>query len=178
MGACAYHNEGVEDFAAPASPAPLAWKQRLQSPRALAAVLAGAIAGGAITGGYWRFSVKPKLEAAQKLYNATMDMWALYDLQMESKKSAGTYANGLDALLAKAKDGRALKTRLAGHVDLNTITIVGDAEKFKVELNILDADRTLIKIHGPLDRSIWGGTAAAPLPEASSSNDAGAPVNR
>ena len=33
---------------------------------------------------------------------------------------------------------------------MNTLTVVGDANKFKIELNVLDADRTLISVKGPI----------------------------
>lgn len=139
----------------PASPAPSSWSQRLFAPRNLASMAAGLVLGSALVGGIWWFYTKPRVEAAQKIYDATMDLWVLYDLQLASKRSTGAYVNGLDALLATTKDGPALKTRLAGHIDLNTAAIVGEAAKFKIELNVLDKDRTLVKIKGPIDELIW-----------------------
>jgi len=163
----------MEDLAAPTP------RQRLLSPRAPVAVAAGLVVAAAVCGGIWRFSVKPAVEASVKIHAATMDMWALYDLQMARKRSVGVYANGLDALLATTKDGPALKARMAGYIDLNTAAVVGDADKFKVELNVLDEKRTLLKIKGPIGERLWTGKVAAPLPEASSSSDGlGAPVGR
>jgi len=137
------------------------------------------VVGGVIAGANWQFRVKPQLEASRKIYDATMDMWTLYDLQMRNKESTGGYINGLGALLATGEDGPALKARMAEHVDLNTIAVVGDDEKFKIELNVRDKDRTLLKIKGPIARYVWTGTVAAPLPEASMSSDGmGAPIRR
>lgn len=142
-------------------PVPRTWRQRLLTPPSFLSIAAGLAVGAAITSGIWWFYTKPKVEAAHKIYDATKDLWALYDLQMENKRSSGVYINGLDALLATTKDGAALKARMAGHVDLNTVTIVGDAEKFKVELNVLDKDRTFLKVRGPLGKLLWPGTADA-----------------
>ncbi|OGR98236.1 MAG: hypothetical protein A2V88_16050 [Elusimicrobia bacterium RBG_16_66_12] len=169
----------MEDLAAPAPAAPLTWRQRLLSPRTLASIAAGFVVGAAITGGIWRFHTKPRVDAARKIYDATMDMWALYDLQMAAKRNSGAFVDGLDALLATTKDGPALKARMAGRVDLNTAAVVGDAEKFKIELNILNRDRTLLRIRGPIGRYLWARKTAAPPPETSaSSGDMGAPIAR
>ncbi|MEK7384240.1 MAG: hypothetical protein AAB262_13260 [Elusimicrobiota bacterium] len=163
----------------PDVPIPLTWRQRLLRPPAFSSMAVGLVLGAAIAGGHWWFQVKPRVEAARKIHDATMDLWTLYDLQMANKRSSGIYVNGLNALLATTKDGPALKARMAGHIDLNTVAILGDADKFKVELNILDANRTLLKVKGPIGRYLWTAAAAAPLPEASSSSDGmGAPIGR
>lgn len=167
--------EVMEDLA---SPAPLTWQQRLLAPRTLAALAAGLLMGGALTAGIWYFQTKPQLDAAQLVYDATMDLWSLYDLQMASMKTSGTYRSGLDALLKTAPDGAALKARLASHVDLNTIAVVGDAEKFKIELNILNKDRTLLKVKGPIGKYMWTAQAARVIPEHVAGTDDGAPIAR
>ena len=56
----------------------------------------------------------------------------------------------LAALLSVSPDAAALKARLAANADMNTLAVVGTADKFKIELNVLDPERTSIKIRGPV----------------------------
>jgi len=144
----------------------------------LARIAGGILLGCAVSGAVWVGSVKPRIEAAQKRYDTTMALWTLYDLQLANKKATRAYANSLDALLASAKNGSALKARMAASLDLNTVAVVGDAEKFKLEANVLDPERTLIKIKGPIAGRTWSSAPALPLPEAPSSSDIGAPIAR
>ncbi len=115
--------------------------------------VAGAVAlGAAAAATWWRFSIAPKRALVQKRYQATMDIATLYGLQLSYKRARGTYANDLASLLSVDPDGAALKASLGANTDMNTLTVVGDANKFKIELNVLDPDRTLIRIKGPIAR--------------------------
>ena len=167
----------ADSMTEPSSPPPT-WRRRLAHPRTLAAMMAGVVAGLAVAaGGWWRY-LRPQREIAQIRYDTLQDLMSLYALQVAHHKSAGTYANSLDALLAGAKDASVLKARLAKHVDLNTVTVVGNAEKFKLEVNALDGERSLIKVKGPVAPR-RPSKPRAPLPEPSSaSQNAGAPVGR
>ena len=174
----AFHNDDMDDLAAPV-PVPQTWRRRLVSPRSLMGMAVGLVIGCAVLGGVWRTYMRPQRETAQRRYDTTMDLWALYDLQMTHKLVLGTYANGLDALLATSRDGPALKARMAGHLDLNTVAVVGDAGKFRLEANVLDSERTLVKIKGPIMERMRPAAPAPTLPEASSSSsDMGAPIGR
>lgn len=118
----------------------------------LLAVAGGVALGSAAAAAWWRFSVVPERALVRKRYQSTMDIATLYGLQLSYKRARGTYANDLASLLSVDPDGAALKASLAANVDMNTLTVVGDANKFKIELNVLDSGRTLIKIKGPIAR--------------------------
>jgi hypothetical protein len=126
------------------------WKQRIFHPLALKKLAIGVAVGLPIAAAYQHLRIKPQLEANQKRYQATIDVAKLYALQISYKKVRGTYANDLDSLLAYAPNGAALKANLAANADLSTLAVDGDKVKFKIELNVLDADRTPIKLQGPL----------------------------
>lgn len=177
-GARAFHNGFMADSMTEPSSPPPTWRRRLAHPRILAAMLAGIAAGLILAAGGWRWYLRPRREIARIRYDTLQDLMALYALQVAHHKSAGTYADNLDALLADAKDAAALKARLAKHVDLDTVTIVGNAERFKLEANALDGERSLIKVKGPV-MPRRASKPPAPLPEPSSApQDAGAPVRR
>ena len=159
-----------------ASPPIPFWKQRLTGKRPLLAI-AGAAALGAAAAGLWqRAVVAPKRALSDRRFHSTIDIAKLYALQVSYKQARGAYANDLSALLSIAPDGAALKADLAANVDMNTLAVVGDAEKFKIEVNVLDDDRTLIKIKGPIAPRV---AAAAPLlrTQAPPMNADGAPIS-
>jgi hypothetical protein len=126
------------------------WRKRVLHVNSLKSLAIGIVVGLPIAAGYRRFRIQPQLEANQKRYQATLDVAKLYALQISYKKVRGTYANDLDSLLAYAPNGAALKADLAANADLGTLAVDGDKDKFKIELNVLDADRTPIKLQGPL----------------------------
>lgn len=128
---------------------PLTWKQKMTHPRTLGAIALGVLVGAAGAAGGWYVWLKPQRELARLRYDAMMDVLKLYDLQVKYKQARGAYANDLESLLASSGDKEALRARLALHVDMNTIAVVDQGEKFRVEVNVLDKDRTLMKIKGP-----------------------------
>jgi hypothetical protein len=139
------------DAPQPAPPGRLAFAlQTLRSPQGLATIAGGALLGVAIFAATYFVFLKPARDLAQRRYDAQMAMLELYDLQIAHKRAAGAYANDLGALLRLSPGGAALKAKLNATTDPATLTVVGDAEKFKLEANVRDAERTLIKIKGPL----------------------------
>ena len=127
----------------------LTWRQRLTHRSTLMAAAAG-LAVGALgaAGGYYVW-LRPQRALAQLRYDAMNDVLKLYGLQTDYQKAHGAYANDLETLLAFSGQRDALWQRLASHVDMNTIAVVNEGAKFRVEVNVRDADRTLIKIKGP-----------------------------
>jgi hypothetical protein len=140
------------DSAQPAAPAPAPSKlASLASPKALK-ILAISIALGVGSFAATYFLVYgPARATAKRRYDAQMAMLKLYDLQTAYRAARGTYAGSLEELLASSPEGPALRAELAANADINTLTVVGDEEKFKLEANVLDSERTLIKIKGPLE---------------------------
>ena len=140
--------------------------------------LAGGLAlGAAAAAAWWHVVAAPQEALVQKRVQATLDISRLYGLQLSYKRVKGTYANDLGSLLLIDPDGAALKARLAANVDLNTLAVVGDADKFKIELNVLDPERTLIKVKGPV--APRGPAAAPPVlqTQAPPMNADGAPIS-
>jgi hypothetical protein len=161
----------------PEAAAPLTFKQRFLLPKNLALLAAGLAVGavGAALG--WQAWLKPQRELAEKRFNTLKDVTTLFGLQLQYKAANGVYANDLDSLLTLAPDRGAFKTRMAEHLDVATLAVVGTADKFKIEANVLDKERTLVKLKGPIATPP---PREAPKlnPEASSAAgpDAGAPV--
>jgi hypothetical protein len=122
----------------------------MRSPATLRLIVAALAVGAAASGAGWWFWLKPQLDVARLRSETTADVLTLYGLQMRYHQRKRTYANDLDSLLALEPDGAARKARMNGHLDLSTLAIVGDATKFKIEANVLDLQRTLIKIRGPI----------------------------
>ncbi len=98
---------------------------------------------------YWTAELKPQLDLAQKRFESHTAMMRLFDLQKTYLEAHGAYANDLDALLAGAPDADKLRETLKNSVDINTLVIRGDDKRFRIEANILDPDRTLVKFRGP-----------------------------
>jgi hypothetical protein len=136
---------------APSSPSPFAkLKRSLVEPRTLFYVALALALGAAGTGITWRFYLKPIRAVAETRYRAQAGLIRLYDLQVAYRKANGAYANDLDTLLMSAPDGAQLREKLKASVDLNTLAVVGDANRFRLEANVLDPERTSVKIRGPL----------------------------
>jgi len=138
--------------ATPEIPVPqrLSWQQRLFTPALFKMLLAAAALGAATAGAAWWAWLRPARDAAAMRAATVDDVLALYGLEMRYAKAKGSYASDLDTLLTLTPDGAQRKARMAGHLDLSTLAIVGDARKFKIEANALDAERTLVKIKGPI----------------------------
>jgi len=139
----------MEENTPPSSPL-ARLKASLRDTRALiivGLVLAVAAAGSAV---YKKVVLKPELALATMRYEAQMGLMRLYDLQMEYRKGHEAYANDLEALLATAPDGAQLRDKLKASTDISTLAVIGDADRFRLEANIRDPQRTLVKIRGPL----------------------------
>jgi len=98
----------------------------------------------------WYLYLAPIQADAIKLSETVIDISNLYGLQMRYKESNKSYANDLETLLAMTPDREAFKARLARNVDMTTLAVVGDAKKFKLEANVLDRERTLVRLRGPV----------------------------
>ncbi len=128
---------------------PTPWKERLAN-RGIALGIGAGLAFGVLGAGLgWRVWLKPQRDRANLRYESMNDVLKLYGLQTAYKAAHGTYADGLGALLSAAPDRDAIRARLAAHVDMNTVAVVAAGAKFKIEVNVLDGNRTLIKIKGP-----------------------------
>ena len=142
-------NVAMEENTPPSSPL-ARLKASLSDTRALVIVglvLAGAAAGSAV---YKKVVLKPELALATMRFDSQMGLMRLYDLQMEYRKSHEAYANDLETLLATAPDGAQLRDKLKASTDITTLAVIGDADRFRLEANIRDPQRTLVKIRGPL----------------------------
>ena len=126
------------------------WKESLFSAATLRLMIGALALGTAAAGAGWIFWLKPRQDDARLHFDTAADVLALYGLEQRYKQAKGVYASDLDALLAQEPDAAARKARMGVYIDLSTLTVVGDAQKFKIEANVLDAGRTLIKIRGPL----------------------------
>ena len=134
-----------------ATPSPFAQVLRkLREPRTLGSIALALALGAAGAGVYWQLALKPMRAVAATQYQSHIALMRLYDLQVAYGDANGRYANDLDALLMSAPDGAQLREKLKGCVDLNTLAVVGDANGFKFEANVLDPSRTSVKIRGPM----------------------------
>jgi hypothetical protein len=124
--------------------------QKLRHRSTLAKLAGVLVLGAALGAGGWYVKIRPLLQVNRMRHESTLDIARMYGLQLSYKKQNGVYANDLDALLSAAPDRAALKANLVKNVDMTTLAVVGDARKFKIELNVLDADRTPIRVRGPI----------------------------
>jgi len=152
-------------------------KRRLNEARGW--LMLGACALVGLAGAFaWRQMVLvPDQALVHKRYQSTLDIARLYGLQLSYKRAHGTYANDFASLLTVAPEAAELKASLASNVDMNTLTVVGDADKFKIELNVLDGQRTPIRVKGPVaERKPAAGQAALLAPAPPPMNADGAPI--
>ncbi|MEK7233743.1 MAG: hypothetical protein AAB268_08000 [Elusimicrobiota bacterium] len=127
-------------------------KERFSDPRTLS-IIALSLALGAVGAGIgWHIYLKPIRAVASTRYQSHLCLMRLYDLQMAYRTAHETFANDLDTLLAAAPDGAQLREKLKATVDINTLAVVGDATRFRLEVNILDPERTSVKIRGPVGK--------------------------
>lgn len=139
----------MEASTQPATPAAPSLKDRLTPGVARAIAASLLIVAVVLIAGGWLFYVKPQnVEFAQRS-QAHRSLMKLFDLQTAYHQVHGTFANNLDSLLAAAPDGPQVREQLKTCVDINTVAVVGDAERFKLEINVLDGRRTPMKIRGP-----------------------------
>jgi hypothetical protein len=126
-------------------------KHALTEPRTLYIVAAALALGAAGAGVGWKLVLQPARAIAVVRYQSHLGLMKLYDLQLAYHGAHGTYANDLDTLLASEPDGARLRAQLAASMDINTLAVIGDANRFRLEANVLDPQRTSVKIRGPLD---------------------------
>lgn len=113
----------------------------------------GLLAAAGLTGNYL-LAVKPEFERTRLRAEAQMDLLRLEELQLAYRKRYALYAADLEALLRSAPDaGAALRSSLKAHTHLDTLVVAGDAEKYRLEANVRDPERTLLVIKGP--RPAW-----------------------
>jgi len=136
--------------AAAAAPPRPHWKETLLAPRSLKLICGALALGAAVSGGAWKLWLQPQRDLAERRYATSLDVAKLYGLQKRYYRLKGVYANDVDSLLALEPDGAALKARMGEHLDLATLTVVGNAKQFKIEANVLNPERTLVKIRGPI----------------------------
>ena len=121
--------------------------QRLLTPGFLMLALGCGAAG---TAAGWALWLKPQQTIAERRYQTHQALMRLYDMQMVYRAGRGTFANDLDSLLASAQDGAKVRAILHANADEGTLTVTGDAQRFRLEANVLDPERTVIKIRGPM----------------------------
>lgn len=122
------------------------WKE----PRTLFFVALALTIGAAGAAVGWKVYLKPVRAIADIRYQSHLGLMRLYDLQVAYHGAHGAYANDLDTLLASSPDGAQLRAKLAATMDITTLAVIGDAERFRLEANVLDPQRTSVKIRGPL----------------------------
>ena len=127
-------------------------KRVLSERRSKLALAIAASLGLAGIGAFQKFYLKPQRAIADIQYQSHLGLMRLYDLQMAYHGANGAYANDLDTLLMSAPDGAQLREQLKASVDINTLAVLGDAKRFRLEANVLDPRRTSVKIRGPLGK--------------------------
>lgn len=125
-------------------------KRSLKDPRTLFMIALALVAGAAGAAVGWKVYLQPIRAVAAIRYQSHAGLMRLYDLQVAYHAKHGAYADGLDTLLASAPDGAQLREKLKASMDLETLAVIGDAERFRLEANVLDPQRTAVKIRGPL----------------------------
>jgi len=123
---------------------------RLKEPRNLGMIALALALGAAAAGIGWKVYLEPQRAIAQTRFRAHNTLVKLYDLQMAYYKANGRFANELDALLAGAPEAAKIREELKSSVDLNTLAVIGDENRFRLEANVSDPLRTSIKIRGPV----------------------------
>lgn len=152
-------------------------KRRLNEPRTWLVIAGGMLLGAAAAGVWWKYFLVPQQALVQKRYQSSLDIARMYGLQLSYKRAHGAYANDFASLMTVAPEAAELKARLAANVDMNTLTVVGDANKFKIELNVLDGERTPIRIKGPIPETKPASAPATLVPAAPPPMNAdGAPI--
>ncbi len=125
-------------------------KTQFSDPRTLFFIALALTVGAAGAGVGWQVYLKPIRALAYTRYQSHFALMRLYDLQVAYHAANGTYANDLDTLLAAAPDAAQLREKIKATMDINTLAVVGDANRFRLEANVLDPQRTSVKIRGPL----------------------------
>ncbi|HXT01291.1 MAG TPA: hypothetical protein VN915_11490 [Elusimicrobiota bacterium] len=151
-------------------------KRRLNEGRTWLMIAATFLVGGAAAGAWRMYMLLPEQAMVHKRYQSSLDIARMYGLQLSYKRAHGTYANDFASLLTVAPDAAELKASLAANVDMNTLTVVGDESRFKIELNVLDGQRTPIKVKGPVPDARPAAAPAALTPAPPPMSADGAPI--
>lgn len=125
-----------------------AYKRVMNSRPARIALVAGALITAAWLGIVWKTELVPIRAAADVRFRSHNALMRLYELQLKHHKANGTFAGDLETLLAGVPDAEKLREELKATTDINTLAVIGDAQKFRLEANVLDAERTLVKFRG------------------------------
>lgn len=123
---------------------------QLKQPRTLGIIALALAIGAAGAGIGWKVYLEPLRAIAQTQFRAHNTLVKLYDLQLAHHEAHGAFANDIDALLAAAPDAAEIRAQLKSSVDLNTLAVIGDDKRFRLEANVLDPLRTSVKIRGPV----------------------------
>lgn len=125
-------------------------KQSLKDPKTLFMIALALVVGAAGAAVGWKVYLQPIRAIAAVRYQSHAGLMKLYDLQVAYHAKHGVYADGLDELLASTPDGAQLREKLKLTMDLETLAVIGDEDRFRLEANVLDPKRTSVKIRGPL----------------------------
>lgn len=118
-------------------------------PKAVFVALGLAVAGTLGWAAYvWKTELAPIKAVADLRFRSHNALMRLYALQLAHHKRTGAFANDLDSLLAGAPDADQVRAELKATVDLGTLAVIGDDRRFRLEANVLDAERTLVKFRG------------------------------
>jgi hypothetical protein len=128
----------------------------MKQPKVLGSIALGLALGGAGTAVAYQVWLKPLRAIAERRYGTQEALMRLYDLQLAYRASHGAFANDLETLVGSAPDAEKVRAKLRANADYSTLVVKGDAEKFRLEANVLDPQRTIIRFRGPF------GAAAAP----------------
>ena len=147
----AFHNDPVMADNEPSSPL-ASLKSLVTSTRFLTVTAVLTVVSAAGAWGYWKVAVAPQIAIARVRFESHTALMRLYDLQLAYRKTHDTYAKDLDSLLASAADGPQLRAKLQETTDITTLAVIGDADRFRLEANVRDPERTLVKFRGPTGR--------------------------
>lgn len=123
---------------------------QLKDPRTLGMIALSLAIGAAASGIGWKFYLEPQREIARTRFKAHNTLVKLYDLQMAHHEANGRFANDIDTLLNGVPGAADIRAELKASVDLNTLAVIGDENRFRLEANVSDSQRTSIKIRGPV----------------------------
>jgi len=123
---------------------------QFKDPRTLAMIALALAIGAAASGLGWKFYLEPQRAIARTQFKAHNTLLKLYDLQMAHREANGRFANDIDTLLGGVPGAADIRAELKASVDLNTLAVIGDENRFRLEANVSDPLRTSIKIRGPV----------------------------
>lgn len=121
-----------------------------KDPRTLGLIALSLAIGAAASGIGWKFYLEPQRAIARTRFQAHNTLVKLYDLQMAHREANGRFANDIDTLLNGVPGAADIRAELKASVDLNTLAVIGDENRFRLEANVSDPLRTSIKIRGPV----------------------------